>query len=65
MAKSPIATDIHEALDILVDIPAKITLHLVTTHNNGADPAHLFLGQIPHPPVQIHTGRGQDLPGRG
>lgn len=62
MAKAPIASDIHEAFNILTDIAAKVSLHLHTgTHNHGTDTAHFFLCEVPNPAVRIHSSRSQDL----
>jgi len=62
MAQSSIASDIHEAFDILLDFAAQIALHFETAvHDNGADAANFFFAQIFDAGVDVHIGGGKNL----
>ena len=57
MAQTPVTSNIHQTLDILLNVTAQITFDLVTTaHNYGADTSDLFFSQVLDPPAGIHSG---------
>ena len=61
MPLPPVASYIHEPLDIHGHFPAKISLNLVVVLNLPAEFLGLFLGEVLHPGVRIHTGNLKDL----
>src|SRR5215212_9681759 len=47
-----VAADLHQPLDVEVDLAPQIAFHRVLTVDDLADPVDLFLGQVPHPLVR-------------
>src|SRR2546426_7045985 len=63
VAQTGVATDLHLALDVLGDFPAQVTLDLEVLVDPGAQPRHLFLGQIPDAGVSRDAGGAAHLLG--
>jgi hypothetical protein len=63
MTKAPVASDIHQPLDILSTFPPEISFNHVIFLDNGTDLCHLFFGQIFRPHPRLDAGLGRYIPG--
>ena len=61
MTKAAIAADLHEALDVLADLAAKVTLDLQVPVDVLAKPDDLFFGEVADARVRADTGLAQNL----
>jgi hypothetical protein len=60
-----VGADLHLALDVLLDVPAQVTLDLQVLVDVAPELADLFVGQVPHPAARVDPGVGADLGGEG
>ena len=65
MTQALIATDLHLATDVLIDLTAQVTLHLDAAVDEGTDLVDLFVGQVADSRALIDAGGFTDRGGGG
>jgi hypothetical protein len=60
MSNTAIAADLHEPLNVQVDLAPKVTLDGVLTVDDLANTVDFFLAELPYPGIGIHIGAVQD-----
>src|SRR6266511_4510858 len=61
VAQPTVAGNIHQALDIQLNLAAQITLNAIFTVDHVADAPDFFLGQVTHSRVRVHVGLLEDV----
>jgi hypothetical protein len=61
VAQSPIATDIHQALDIQGHLLSQLPFNLIISLDHLLNPRHLILGKISNAHLRMNIALVQDL----
>jgi len=59
VAQSPVATDIHQSLDVHLDALPQVAFNLTLRFENRPDPAQLVLIQIPDASIEVDCSLGE------
>jgi hypothetical protein len=65
MAKATIAADLHQTLDVLTGLAAKIALDLDVLVDELTETNDLFLREVPDPGLRVDPGLTQNALARG
>ena len=65
VALATVASDIHKALDIGLDLTAEISLDLVVVLDDRRNLAYLLLGEVSDPGIAANPNRREDTPRAG
>jgi hypothetical protein len=63
MTQAPIATKIHESLDMSGNLPSQVTLNLATPIDNTPDLRGFLFSQVVSSDIGVNAGFPQDIPG--
>ena len=63
MAEAAVAADVHEALDVQLDLAAEVALDLEAAVDDLADLGDVGLGEVLDADVGVDAGLGEDLLG--
>jgi len=56
VAKPTIASDVHQPLDVHLNLLAQVALDRSLLIDDGSDAIYFFLGQLSHLPIGIDSG---------
>src|SRR5581483_138017 len=61
MPQPAVAGNIHEALDVQLDLAAQVALDAILAVDHFADASNLFLGQVAHPCIRVDIRLFEDV----